>query len=1054
MNDRRDLLQESLAAIQRLQARLAASEAASREPIAVIGAGCRYPGEVKNVDDLWRVVRDGVDAVSEVPADRWDVDAYYDRDPTVPNKMVTRRAGFIGQVDRFDPQFFGISPREAQTMDPQQRLLLETAYEALENAGLAVEQLVGSATGVFVGITTNDYARLLQAGGPENSDVYSATGGALNAAAGRISFTFGLQGPCVALDTACSSSLVATHLACQSLRTGESDLALAGGVNVILSPDAMVLFSKWGMMAPDGACKTFDADADGFVRAEGCAMIALKRLSDALAGGDPILAVIRGSAVNSDGRSSGLSVPNGPAQEAVLRKALANAGLKAADIDYVEAHGTGTPLGDPIEVEALGTVLGAGRPAGSPLRIGSVKTNLGHTEAASGVAGLLKTAMALRHETLPPSLHFSKPNPRIDWERFPVVVQKCSMAWPRGQRVRRAGVSSFGFSGTNAHVILEEAPPSLPSAPDVDVLTLFPLSARSGAALRELAANTAAFLSERPEQRLAGIARMAATGRSRHSHRAAFVAASSHELEAELRAFAAGQSSAWTASHALRSGERPRTAFLFTGQGSQYVDMGRGLYAAEPVFRAALDRCSSLLAARLPRPLLDVLFGSEGGNTLIETGYAQPALFSLQFALSELWRSWGIVPAFVMGHSVGEFAALCVAGAMRLEDGLALIAERGRLMQALPAGGAMAAIFASEARVVPMLAPFGGRLSLAAVNAPEEMVISGDAEALREALAQFAAEGVKARPLEVSHAFHSHRLDPMLDGLERFAAGVAFAVPKIPVVSNVSGQLLPPGVAPDAAYFRRHAREPVRFAEGIAALRAAGATVLVEIGPQPTLLGLAAKAEPEARWTAVPSLRRGRDDRKQICTALGELYVRGATLDWDAVQVGLPPGRASLPTYPFQRERYWVQAKDGPSGDTGPARTPGGAHPLLGVRQLVPGPDAQFLAEIRRDSPAFLADHLVFGTVVLPGTAYIEGALAAARILAGEHLELENISIDAPLALSAETTELLHLTVKPWQRGAASFIVQSAPKAAAFDLPWKVHARGVIRNRGVVEASA
>ena len=640
MNDRRNLLQESLATIQRLQARLAASEARSREPIAIIGAGCRYPGEVENVDDLWRVVRDGVDAVSEVPADRWDVDAYYDPDPAAPNKMVTRRAGFVGQVDRFDPQFFGISPREAQTMDPQQRLLLETAYESLESAGLAVEQLAGTATGVFVGITTSDYARLMQAGGSQNSDVYSATGGALNAAAGRISFTFGFQGPCVALDTACSSSLVAAHLACQSLRTGESDLALAAGVNLILSPEAMVLFSKWGMMAPDGACKTFDADADGFVRAEGCAVIALKRLSDALAAGDPILAVIRGSAVNSDGRSSGLTVPNGPAQEAVLRKALANAGLKAADIDYVEAHGTGTPLGDPIEVEALGAVLGVGRPAGSPLRIGSVKSNLGHAEAASGLAGLLKTVMALRHETLPPSLHFSTPNPRIDWERLPIVVQERSTAWPRGERARRAGVSSFGFSGTNAHMILEEAPVQTAAPEGRAGALLLPLSARCEQALRDLAGRYADAV-ETPGVDLHALAAAAGTGRSHMTRRAAVTGESAGELAATLRALAAGDIPPDAFLGTIRVGERPKVAFLFTGQGAQFPGMGRTLYDREPVFRAVIDRARAVLAARLERPLTEVLFGQDAG-ALGQTAYTQPALFALEYALAEQWRAWGV----------------------------------------------------------------------------------------------------------------------------------------------------------------------------------------------------------------------------------------------------------------------------------------------------------------------------------------------------------------------------------------------------------------------------
>ena len=1051
VTERRQLLQDALAAIERLESRLSVEQQRRHEPLAIVGAGCRYPGGIVDLDGLWRTVRDGVDAVTEVPPDRWDIDAYYSPDPHAQGRMVTRRGGFLSGIDRFDAALFGISPRETISLDPQQRLLLETAHEAMENAGIAPDSLASSSTGVFVGITTNDYFHHMKSIGADATEIYVGTGTALNAASGRISFTWGLQGPCVSVDTACSSSLVAVHLACQSLRAGDSDLALAGGVNVVLLPDAMVLFSRWGMVAPDGRCKTFDAAADGFVRAEGCAVIALKRLSDALAAGDNILAVIRGSAVNSDGRSSGLTVPHGPAQQAVVRRALEDATLEPDALDYIEAHGTGTPLGDPIEVEALGAVMNGGPRRQKPLLIGSIKTNIGHTEAASGIAGLLKVVQALRHEAIPPHLNFKTPNDRIPWTDLPIAVPTTLTPWPRGERPRRAGVSAFGFSGTNAHVILEEAPPAPPAGTDIDAPTLVSLSARSDTALRELAANTAAFLSERPGLSLAGIARTAATGRSLHSHRAAFVAASRQELEAELRAFAAGHASSWTASHTLRSGERPRIAFLFTGQGSQYAGMGRGLYGAEPVFREALDHCADLLASRLPRPLLDVLFATDAGTELTQTSYAQPALFSLQYALCELWRSWGIVPSIVMGHSVGEFAASCVAGAMRLEDGLALIAERGRLMQALPAGGAMAAVFANEARVSSTLARFRGRLSLAALNAPEETVISGDADALREALAQFEAEGIKARALEVSHAFHSHRLDPMLGELERSAAGIAFTAPHIPIVSNVSGRLLPPGVAPDAAYIRRHAREPVRFAEGIGALRAAGATVLIEIGPQPTLLGLAAKAEPEARWTALPSLRRGRDDRKEICAAAGGLHVRGAALDWGALQAALPSGRAPLPTYPFQRERYWAQDTGGPRDGLAPAPPPG-THPLLGARQQVPGAGAQFLAEIRRDFPSFLADHVVFDNVLLPGTAYVEAALAAARMLAGDHLELENVSIEAPLALSGDATELLHLAIEPWQRGAATFLVQSAPKGAGFDRPWKIHARGVLRRRGAANA--
>ncbi len=994
MNDPRNLLQDSLATIRRLQARLAASEARSREPIAIIGAGCRYPGEVENVDDLWRVVRDGVDAVSEVPADRWNVDAYYDPDPAAPNKSVTRRAGFVGEVDRFDPQFFGISPREAQTMDPQQRLLLETAYEALESAGLAVDQLVGSATGVFVGFKTRDYARVLQASGLDLSDVHSATGGAMNVAAGRISFTFGFQGPSMALDTACSSSLVATHLACQSLRTGESDLALAGGVNLILSTDAMVLYSRWGILAPDGTCKTFDADADGFGRAEGCAVIALKRLSDAREAGDPILAVIRGSAVNSDGRSSGLTVPNGPAQEAVLRKALANAGLKAADIDYVEAMGTGTPLGDLIEVEALGAVLGAGRPAGSPLRIGSVKTNLGHTEAASGLAGLLKTVMALRHETLPPNLHFSTPNPRIDWGRLPIEVQATSTAWPRGDRARRAGVSSFGFSGTNAHVILEEAPVRGQAPETRPGAVLLPLSARNEQALRDLAGRYARTVQTRGVD-LQALAAAAGTGRSHMACRAAVTGGSVGELAAPLRALAAGDAPPDAALGAIRGGERPKVAFLFTGQGAQYAGMGGTLYEREPVFRAVIDRAQAVLANRLGRPLTEVMFGHDDG-TINQTAYTQPALFALEYAVAEQWRAWGVAPAMVLGHGLGEYVAACVAGVLDFESGFDLILARGRAMQDLPEGGAMAAVFATADRVAAEVALYADGLSVAALNGPEETVIAGSAEAVDGVLAALAAQGVEGRRLEVSHAFHSPLLEPMLAAFEARAAGLTYALPKIPLVSNLTGRVFAPGEGPDAAYWRRHAREPVQFVQGLDVLRQAGITALVEIGPHPTLIALAGRAAPDAPWAALPSLRRGRDDRCQMLQALGALYVRGQTVRWDAFAEGEPRRRAPLPTYPFQRERAWLD--DTPAPPT--AQVAGGGHPLLGASQIAEPPNAAFVAAIGRDRPALLAEYVVLGCPLFPAAALMEMALAAARATnPAAEICLRDFSIDAPLVL-------------------------------------------------------
>lgn len=1043
MNDRRNLLQESLAAIERLQSRLDASEQQLREPIAIIGAGCRYPGGVEDPEALWRLVRDGVDAVAEIPSDRWNADEFYDPDPAAPGKMITRRGGFLSQVDRFDPQFFGISPREAATLDPQQRLLLETAHEALESAGIAADRLAGSATGVFVGITTGDYGQLLRRGGAENSDVYAATGSALNAAAGRIAFTFGFQGPCVAVDTACSSSLVAVHLACQSLRTRESDLALAGGVNVILSPDAMVLFSKWGMMAPDGACKTFDASADGFVRSEGCAVVALKRLADAVAAGDPILAVIRGSAVNSDGRSSGLTVPNGPAQQAVIRKALLSAGLKPGDIDYVEAHGTGTPLGDPIEVEALGAVYGEGRCVERPLMIGSIKTNIGHAEASSGLAGLLKIVMALGHEAIPPHLHYTQPSPAIPWADLAIAVPVRLTPWLRCAQPRRAGVSSFGFSGTNAHVVLEEAPPQVPARPvPAGKPFLIPLSARDDVALREVARRYADHLEAHTDVVVADVSCTAATGRTHLLRRLAMIADTTDSLIGDLRAVAAGETPAGAVEGAVRAGARPKIAFLFTGQGSQYAGMGRVLYESEPVFRATLDRAAEILASHLDRPLLDVMHAVDGKDSaLAQTRYTQPALFALEYALAEVWRARGIVPSLVLGHSVGEYVAACVAGVFTFEEGLKLVAARGRLMQALPAGGGMAAVFAGASEVAECIAPYAGSLAVAALNGPEEIVIAGDRRILEEVLVALATAGKRSQMLDVSHAFHSPLLDPMLSSLEKCAGEVTHKIPHIPLVSNLSGAVFPADGGPDAGYWRRHAREPVRFSDCIATLRSAGAAVLLEIGPHPTLLALAARCSPDASWATAASLRRGRDDRREMLAGLGTLYVAGAGVRWESL---LPDGsarRISMPTYPFRRERHWC------TSGSQQVSVPGAAgHPLLGKRLDLATDPASYVwsSEISLARHPWLRDHRVQGAAIVPATAYIEMALAAgAELFDAGSLSIRQIENLKPIILHEGTERELQTTVVLESDGAAGFTVHSRPMttAAMADSarPWTAH---------------
>jgi acyl transferase domain-containing protein/aryl carrier-like protein len=901
--------QQAVLALTRMQARLDTLERQRREPIAVVGLACRFPG-ADDAAAFWRLLHDGVEAVADVPAGRWDADAFYDPSGAA-GTMYTRRAGFLREVDRFDPQFFGISPREAASMDPQQRLLLEVAWEALEDAGMAPDRLAGSATGVFVGICNNDYPHL--GAGAEAIDAYSGTGAAFSVAAGRISYTLGLQGPSIAIDTACSSSLVAIHLACQSLRTGETRMALAGGVNLILSPLSMVALCSLGMLSPEGRCKTFDAGADGFVRGEGCGLVVLKRLSDAQADGDRILAVLRGSAVNQDGRSSGLTAPNGPAQEAVLRAALEASGVEPGAVSYVEAHGTGTQLGDPIEVGALRAVLGAGRDPGRPLSVGSVKTNVGHLESAAGIAGLIKVILALCHGEIPPHLHLRQLNPHIA-PGGDVVVPTRPVPWPAGPRL--AGVSSFGFSGTNAHVIVEEAPASeaIPEATLHRPIHLLALSARSRPALERLAGLYAGQLEGTAPADWPDVCFTANAGRAHFAHRLAVVTEGAAAAREALAAFAAGRPSP-----SLLAGEvpdePPRVAFLFTGQGTQHAGMGSGLLATQPVFRRTLEQCDEILRPHLGwRSLLEILAAPEGGpSPLDDTAVAQPALFALEYALVRTLSSWGIEPAAVLGHSVGEYAAACVAGAFSLEEGLELVAERARLMAELPRDGAMAVVFAGEERIAPALAGHAGEVAVAALNGPGDTVLSGERRALEAVLAGLRAAGIESRSLVVSHAFHSRLIEPALPGLERAVERVRFSPLRLGLVGNLTGAFVRDEELARPSWWSRHARQPVRFADGLRTLRRQGYDVLVEIGPRPSLTALGRRClpeDPEILW--LPTLRPGRDDWSSLTDTVARLYLRGVPVDWEGWDRGAPRRKVSLPTYPFQRRRHWREAAPAP----------------------------------------------------------------------------------------------------------------------------------------------
>jgi natural product biosynthesis luciferase-like monooxygenase protein len=899
-----DVLARHLAGEQIAKQVMPEEGGSSNESIAVIGMGCRFPG-AHGPEAFWELLREGVDAITEVPSDRWNIDSYFDPTAGKPGKMSTRWGGFLEQVDHFDPQFFEISPREAKYMDPQQRVLLEVSWEALEHAGRVPERLAGSQTGVFIGISNGDYSRL-QLDSPVTSDAYSGTGNAFSIAANRVSYFLDLQGPSWAVDTACSSSLVALHQACESLRKGECHLALAGGVNLILTPQLSITFSQARMLAGDGRCKPFDASADGYVRSEGCGVIVLKRLTDALSDGDNILAVVRGSAVNQDGRSNGLTAPNGPSQQRVIRQALENAGVAPGQIGYIETHGTGTPLGDPIEVNALQEVLLQERSSAERCWMGSVKANIGHLEAAAGIAGVIKAVLSLQHEEIAPHINLKQLNEEIHLEGTLLSIPLQRELWLRGEKQRFAGVSSFGFGGTNAHIVLEEAPPPAPIGREVERPShLLALSAKDEKALRELAQCYEIFLTSNTEASLADICFTANAGRSHFEHRLAVVAESPVQLREGLRGFTAGEH--YEQRDRTPARKSPKVAFLFTGQGSQYLGMGRQLYDTEPTFRKTLDYCDSILSPYFEHSLLDILYASAANESLLdETAYTQPILFAIEYALAQLWKSWGIKPSVVIGHSLGEYVAACVAEVFSLEDGLKLIAERSRLIQALPPNGKMVAVFADEARVAAAIQPHVQEVSIAAVNSPQNVVIAGLTWAVKAVVQSLEANGVETRPLKVSHAFHSVLIEPMLDSFEQHASQIKFQAPSIPMISTLDGQPLPAGYVPDASHWRRHARETMRFRSGIENLLEQGYELFLEIGPKSVLSKLGQQCNPEETVVWLPSLASGKEDWQVMLESLAALYRQGAAIHWDGFYQGYPCKQISLPTYPFQRRSYWL----------------------------------------------------------------------------------------------------------------------------------------------------
>ena len=1046
------------------------------EPLAIVGLGCRFPG-ADSPKAFWKLLREGVEAVGPLPPGRRELYRRQAAHQSDENQAGRLRGGFLDNVDRFDPALFGISPAEATYMDPQQRLLLEVAWESLEQAGIAPDSLSRSRTGVFVGISCNDYSRLADCR-TSPSAAYAGTGNALSVAANRISYVLDLRGPSWAVDTACSSSLVAVHQACGSLRRGECNLAIAGGVNLILTADVTEAFLSTGLLSPDGRCKTFDAAADGYVRGEGCGLIVLKRLADAVRDRDQIVAVIRGSAVNSDGRSNGLTAPNGPAQQSVVLEAMAEAGVEPSALGYVEAHGTGTALGDPIEVNSLKQVIDAGQSESdsrdaTPCWLGSVKTNLGHLESAAGIAGLIKVALALDGREIPPHLHLNSLNENINLDESRLEIPTSRQPWPEGDRPRLAGVSSFGFGGTNAHVILEEAArptgfkkgsgtvagtarrvlrttvpdPFLNHAEDSPErpLHVFTLSAADDRALRDSAARWADALEDCPEDSLADVCHTAAVGRAQLSRRLATPVRSVESLRNILADFAAGDRSGCQVSDEQSNWNPARLAFMFTGQGSQYLGMGSELYHSHPEFRRSIDRSDEILRPIMDRSLTSLLFPTTADDgALNQTVCTQPAIFALEYALAQLWRSWGIEPAILVGHSLGEYVAACCAGVFSLEDGLGLVAERGRLIASLPPGGSMAVVFAAKDKVLPLVEQRSAEASLAAINSPGQVVVSGSDGAIEQIVAELDRLGVESRRVAVSHAFHSPLIEPILGEFEACCRKVTFNEPAIEIISNADGNPVGDRMA-SPQYWCDHLRRPVEFARSIDTLAQSGVEVFLEIGPKPVLTALAQRClEDDGPRLWLAGLDPKRTDWEQLSESLCKLFVRGAAIDWRNFDAPYRRRRLQLPTYPFQRERYWIDTSQSADLGQSPA-TAGGqsTHPLLGRRLRSAGRQAIYESRLLAEEGSPLGDHRIASHAVLSIGSYLEMALAAgSRLEGGRRLVVEQLAVERPLALPEGVRQTVQTVVSPEADGGPSFEVFGLVDDATADEAWVRHASG------------
>src|SRR5579872_581629 len=970
------------------------AEGSGAFPIAVIGAACRFPG-AGDLTEFWSLLQSGTDAIGPMPEDRWDVAGSFHPDPARPGKMYTREGGFIADIDKFDAGFFGISPREARRIDPQQRILLELTWDAMENAGIVPARLAGSQTGVLVGISFSDYAAL-QREDPDHVDAYVMSGSAVSNAANRISYIFDLHGPSFAVDTACSSSLVAVHEACVSLWRGESTVAITGGVNALLSPSGFIGFSKAHMLSPTSRCHAFDASGDGYVRSEGGGVVLLKPLAQALADGDPVWAVIAGSGVNSDGRTTGLAMPNPVAQEALLRQVYRDAGIDPATVAYIEAHGTGTSVGDPVECTALGHVFGAARSSGDPCLIGSVKTNVGHLEPASGVAGLMKVLLALRHRALPRSLHLSTPNPQIPFAELNLAVVAKQTPLTPGPLVM--GVNSFGFGGTNAHLVLRElAPETAPAAKKAVAGTARPelapllISAASDEALSGLARRYADLLRSPDAPTFSALCRAAATQRTHHTQRLAVFGADSAEIAARLDAFAAGETAPLAVTGQAAAGGS-RLAFVFSGNGSQWRGMGRTLFA-DPLAAEWIERVDTALRPHLGWSVAETLKSSEPGDLYDRTEYAQPALFALQVAVLEWLRAHGVEAEAMLGHSVGEIAAAYAAGILPLAEACRVIAVRSQAQQRTAGAGRMAALGLPVATAEKAIEGYEERLTIAGINSPASVTIAGDADAIAALGNELKNSSTFYRELALNYAFHSRVMDPVRGELLERLDGLAPLPGRHRFISTVTGGELA-GDRLGAAYWWDNIRRPVQFAAAVAALTEDGFTHFLEIGPHPILEGYVREClrAGGGSGSALATLRRREPEPEALLAALGRCYGAGVAIDFDKLYLERT-GFVALPAYPWQRERYWFS-----DGDAEPAPPPPKKHPLLGKRQ----PTAEAIWKNRLDPVIvpWLADHVVQGSTVVPGTAFIEMALAAASAETGaEAIEVEGFEIRRPVVI-------------------------------------------------------